>query len=412
MNRLIVAIICAIAVLPGGPRATAQEQNSSDIESAVTSGTANVGLRYRYEFVDQDFLPENANASTLLFRLNYRTAEWRGWSAFGEFDHVFNVLLTDFNAGGGNSPDKAGVYPVVADPKGSDLNQLYADYTMDEDWKFRFGRQRIVFDNQRFVGGVAWRQNEQTFDALTLNTNAISNTALQYTYVSWVRRIFGQKVDAGKAKVDGHLFNADVTLNSAWSVVPYFYYLDYDAAADAASSTATLGGRLAGNIGVGKGNIKLVGEFAAQTDVGNNPASYNALYWHFDANWALADGWSLGVGFESLGSDDGESFRTPLATLHIFQGWADKFLTTPDAGIDDLYLRVGYKWNKWDFTGIYHDFSAESGGGDFGTELDFSAAYEITDSYSLLLKSAFFSTDDPVAYDDTTKIWIMLTAKY
>jgi hypothetical protein len=27
-------------------------------------------------------------------------------------------------------------------------------------------------------------------------------------------------------------------------------------------------------------------------------------------------------------------FSTPLATLHKFQGWVDKFLTTPANGID------------------------------------------------------------------------------
>jgi hypothetical protein len=28
------------------------------------------------------------------------------------------------------------------------------------------GRQRINLDDQRFVGSVGWRQNEQTFDAV------------------------------------------------------------------------------------------------------------------------------------------------------------------------------------------------------------------------------------------------------
>ena len=174
----------------------------------------------------------------------------------------------------------------------------------------------------------------------------------------------------------------------------------------------TLGARLAGSLDAGDSTIKLVGELATQSDTGNNPASYDALYWHIDASWALNNGLSFGFGFESLGSDKGQSFRTPLATLHKFQGWADKFLTTPAGGIDDLYLGLSYKYKKWTFTGVYHDFSAESGGGDFGTEFDASAAYKITDRYALLLKSAFFSTDDPLAYDDTTKIWIMLTANY
>ena len=47
------------------------------------------------------------------------------------------------------------------------------------------------------------------------------------------------------------------------------------------------------------------------------------------------------VGFESLGSDDGVmGFRTPLATLHKFQGTADKFLVTPPGGLEDAFVGV------------------------------------------------------------------------
>lgn len=392
----------------------AEEHETDSLAAAISSGKAGVALRYRYEFVDQDSFPEDANASTLRFRLNYKTSQWNGWSAFGEFDHVFHVLATDFNSGGGNTPDKNGIYPVVADPKGSDLNQLYADYVMDDDWKFRFGRQRILLDNQRFVGGVGWRQNEQTYDALTLNTNAITRTALSYSYVAHVRRIFGQKVPAGKAALDGHLLNAKVTLNDDWAVVPYFYYLDYEAASNAANSTATLGARLAGSIKAGDGNIALVAELATQSDAGNNTVSYDAQYWHFDATWALPNGLSLGLAYEALGSDNGVGFRTPLATLHKFQGWADVFVppgTTPD-GINDLFVTVKYKYGKWNFTGVYHDFSSDAGSTDFGTEFDVSGAYKINDRYGLLLKGAFFSTDLPATYADTTRLWVMLTAKY
>ena len=410
-NRALQGLV-AITLMACGPLLQAEEENS-DLASAITSGKASIGIRYRYEFVDQDSLPENANASTARLRLNYRTGLWKGWSAFGEFDHVFHVVATDFDAGAGNTPDKEGVYPVVADPKGSNLNQLYADYSMDEDWKFRFGRQRILLDNQRFVGGVGWRQNEQTYDALTLNTTTIRNTTLSYSYVGMVRRIFGDKVPAGSSNTNTHLLNAKVSLNDDWSVVPYFYYLDD---ADIVGfSTATLGARLAGNIRAGDGKITLVAELATQSDVADNPASYDAPYIHFDAMWALTNGLSLGLGYESLGgheSNTGEAFRTPLATLHKFQGWADKFLTTPNQGIDDFYLTVKYKAGKWNLTGVYHDFSAESGSGDFGTEFDVSAAYKFGERYGLLLKGAFFSTDAPAAYDDTTKLWVMLTASY
>ncbi|MGI9271966.1 MAG: alginate export family protein, partial [Woeseiaceae bacterium] len=111
-------------------------------------------------------------------------------------------------------------------------------------------------------------------------------------------------------------------------------------------------------------------------------------------------------------SDPGEAFRTPLATLHAFNGWADKFLATPDAGLDDSYVTVKFAAGKWNLTGVYHDFTAETGSGDFGTEFDVSAARKLSSRYGLLLKAAFFSADSGATQTDTDKIWLMLTASY
>jgi len=387
-------------------------ENSPDLAAAITSGEANVAIRYRYEYVDQDGFSENANASTARLRLNYRTGSWNNWSAFGEFDHVFQVLLRDFNSGGGTSPGRT-QYPVVADPSGSDLNQLYLDYASVSDWKLRLGRQRILLDNHRFVGNVGWRQNGQTFDGLTLTTDAISKTALSYSYVNHVRRIFGDGSPVGKNKVDAHFLNAKVAINDNWSVVPYLYYLDYDDPASAANSTATVGARIAGKVTAGDGTISLVGEFATQSDAANNPVNYDAQYFHVNALWALSGRLSLGLSLESLGGDSapGGAFRTPLATLHPFQGWADQFLSTPDGGIDDLYVTAKYKAGDWNLTGVYHDFSAETGSTDFGTEFDFSAGRSFAKRYGVLIKAAFFSAD-VATFSDTTKLWLQFTASY
>jgi hypothetical protein len=105
------------------------------------------------------------------------------------------------------------------------------------------------------------------------------------------------------------------------------------------------------------------------------------------------------------------AFRTPLATGHAFQGWADQFLTTPGSGIDDLYITAKYKVASWNLQAVYHDFSSEAGTGDFATELDISAGRKLGDRYGLLLKAALFDADS-APYVDTSKFWIMLTANY
>ncbi len=424
-NRAWLLVPAVSLLLASFSSASAEE--ADELATALTSGKVGVNVRARYERVDQDNISEEANATTARLRLNYRTGQWNGWSGFAEYDHVFHVV-DDFNSGGGTSSNR-GQYPVVADPEGADLNQLYIDYALSDSWKARAGRQKILLDNQRFVGHVGWRQNEQTYDALTLTTSAIAKTALQYTYIANVRRIFGERSSGGKDKANHHLLNAKITLNDSWSVVPYYYLLDYNFTAPdpllplsvpnwdgnhlrrARMSTGTLGVRVAGNVAAGESKIALVGEFATQSDAGDSPYSYDADYLHASAMWVGNNGLSLGLAYESLGSDDGLSFQTPLATLHAFQGWADKFLTTPSGGIEDLFATVKYKAGKWNFTGVYHDFSADTGGGDYGTEIDAAIGRAFAGNYSVLFKGAFFSGDSP-SYPDTSKFWIMFTANY
>jgi len=382
--------------------------NHDDLATAITSGDANLNFRQRYEYVDQDSFSEDAHASTLRIRLNYATSSWRDWSGFLEFDQVLEVLLNDYNSGQGTSTGDRDKYPVVADPNGSDLNQLYLQYAPNADWRTRVGRQRILLDDQRYVGGVGWRQNEQTYDSLSVQYKGFENTTVFYSYVANVNRIFGSDVPAGDQEQDTHLLNVNVGLTDAWKVVGYAYLIDND---DAPTfSTNTFGLRLNGNVALGEGKLAIIADVATQSDADNNPADYDATYFRVQGDWSL-DALTLGVGFESLGSDNGQGFRTPLATLHAFNGWADQFLTTPGTGLEDLYFKVGYKYKPWSFTLVYHDFSAESGGGDYGSEIDLSAGRGLGDRYKLLLKLAAFDADDP-AFVDTTKAWLMLTAAF
>lgn len=405
----------AFAVLLAGPSVWAQESVATDdsdknvdLSTAITSGKASLGLRYRYEFVDQDSLDENANASTLRLRLNYTTGKWQDWTGFVEFDQVLEVLLDDFNSGAGTSSPGRAQYPVVADPNGTDFNQFYLQYAPNEDWRTRLGRQRINLDDQRFVGGVGWRQNEQTYDGASVQYAGFENTTVFYSYVGNVNRIFGSGVPAGDHEQDTHLLNAKVGLTDEWSVTGYAYLIDNEDAL--AFSTNTFGFRVNGKIPVGEEAFALLGEFAAQSDSGDSAANFDADYFRLQAVWS-GKALSAGLGFESLGSDNGQGFRTPLATLHAFNGWADQFLGTPGTGLEDLYLRLGYKYAKWNLQFIYHDFSADSGGGDYGSEIDLAASRSLGDRYSVLLKFAAFDAGD-APFVDTTKFWLMLNARY
>ena len=87
-------------------------------------------------------------------------------------------------------------------------------------------------------------------------------------------------------------------------------------------------------------------------------------------------------GYEVLGADTGvalTSFQTPLATLHKFNGWADKFLVTPPNGLRDLYALVGlYQarlagFDSVGLTATYHDYDSDRLSLNYGDEWDAAA---------------------------------------
>ncbi|MFB3105471.1 MAG: alginate export family protein, partial [Pseudomonadales bacterium] len=338
---------------------------SADISNLITGGDIDLSLRYRYEYVDQDGIFDPAKASTVRSRLSLQSGTYRSFDLFAEVDHIREVGADDFNAGAGNTPNRT-QYPVVADPEGTEVNQAYLDYNASKSWSWRLGRQRINLDNQRFVGGVGWRQNEQTFDALSA-VYQHTEVMVRYIYVSKVRRIFGDDVVAGSHEQAGtHLLNVSGEVEGLGKISGYYYRIDNEDAP--ASSTDTYGFRLSGLKDVDGFKARYTVEYAAQKGITDNPVHFGANYWNLDAGVIFGD-FDIGLGWEVLTGDadsPGEAFRTPFATLHAFNGWADQFLTTPAAGLDDRYLKFKATRGKAIVQMRYHDFEAEDGGTDFG----------------------------------------------
>jgi len=369
----------------------------SELSKAASEATTDISLRYRYEMVEQDGVPEDAHASTLKARLSWKSGEVKGWFGKVEVDTVSLLGSDNYNDTLNGRSD----HPVVADPKGTDLNQAYLGYKAGG-LLLTAGRQRIVHGNQRFVGGVAWRQNEQTFDGYRAQWNASESIKLDYSYVYNVNRIFGP--DGARADLKGqiHLFDLGYKLSKGHNVSFHYYSLDFDTAA--ALSNNTLGVTYDGKLGP----VKLHAAYAKQTDTGDNPVDYSADYWNLEVGTKLSM-LNLSIGYELLGSDNGKGFVTPLATLHKFQGFADKFLATPGAGVEDLYIKGSGKIGKLGLSVTWHDLSADEGNADYGDEWDLVAKYPLVKNAGLLVKYARFSSDEFAS--DTDKFWAMLNYK-
>ena len=137
---------------------------------------------------------------------------------------------------------------------------------------------------------------------------------------------------------------------------------------------------------------------------------YDAIYYSVQGVLTVQS-LTLTGAYEVLGSDKGSAgFRTPVATLHKFQGWTDRFLATPAAGVRDTWFSVAGKVGDATVTGVLHDFQADEGGADYGSEVGIAITYPLRENLSLLFKTAQYSADEHAS--DITKTWLMLDWKW
>lgn len=388
---------------------TAMPSAASDMAALIKEGKFLLDFRYRLETVDQTGLPEDATAHTVRARTGFQTGKFNGFSVLAEAETVAHM-----NQAFNDSLNGKTRRPVIADPDGMELNRLQVDYTGIAKTSITVGRQRLNLDNQRFIGAVGFRQNEQTLDAVKINTQAIDKLDLTYAYVAQVNRVFGHKSPQGEFEGDSHLFNAGLTLAPYAKVTGYAYLLDLEE--QPLLSTATYGGRVAGKYALDKVTLTYAADYAHQTDYQGNPRNISLDYVGLELTATYA-GMSVGGGYESLEGDGVRGFATPLATLHKFQGYADVFLTTPANGVDDTYGRIGYDtkldWGR--VTGFsaalwYHDFEAERINRSYGSEINIEASLKLGPKVTVSTKYADYDGDG--AFADRQKFWLSLEYSY
>ena len=405
--KLLAAAISTVVFGLSG-HVLAEEQVT--LKDAITDGKLSFSARYRFEHVDDDARPEEAHASTIRARLGYTTKTFNDFQVGIEIDHVEALGGDNYDDLHGDTTDHA----VVADPEGTEVNQAWISYSGIDNTVFKVGRQRINLDNQRFVGGVGWRQNEQTYDSVKISNTSLKDTTIQYAHISNVNRIFGPNDGrAGTPAADANFDSNTNILNVKYSglgigtLSAYAYLLDFDDAA--AISTKTFGARFSGSQG-DKTKFLYTAEYARQSDYKDNPKSFDADYYTLEAG-IQAKGVTAKLGMEVLGADDDKgAFTTPLATLHKFQGFADKFLVTPGDGVEDLYASVFTKVFGAKVGIIYHDFEAEEGSSDYGDEIDLVIAKQVHKNVHVLLKYANYNAEN--FGTDTQKAWLQVLMKF
>lgn len=380
---------------------------NGDIPDALADGKFNLNVRLRYEQVDEEGAPgitKDSYAPTIRTRFGYTSAPLYGFEGMLEGVNISTLGPEhNYNAAGSNGE---GARPIVPDPPLTRLDQAWLAYSYTNWISAKAGIQQIDLDNQRFVGDVNWWQNMQTFDAASLGSEPIKNLNLYYSYIWDVHRIYGNISGLPAADTDYRSHSDLVNIDySGWKYgrfVAYSYLLDLINAAGDANSCATYGGYFAGNAPVSEElAFDYRAEFAWQTDYASSSLRYGTQYYNLEGGANLKPV-AVGAGYEDLGSGANTSsaggrasFRTPLATLHPFDGWANVFLTTPTDGLRDLY---GYAQvtlpEQVPVRFVYHKFDADYGSGNYGQEFDVMASKNFGKYWVATLEYAYYQGQD------------------
>ena len=362
-------------------------------ESVETSSdepwlTPSLNIRTRYEFADVNG-SEVSHAFTFRERVGLKTSAWNGFSAFIEGE--FSQAVGDDYFGGAPLANPAELNnSVIGDPETNELNQLILQYAY-EDTTAKLGRQRIIYNNAAFVGNVGWRNNEQTYDAISLSNKSIEGLSLDLAYVKQVNRIFGSDAGGPLENLPGSIFllNGSYKATEDLTLGAYVFHMSFDDLAAGNNLDNDTYGVSAKTSALG---LDLYGEIAYQEDAG---AAAMSDSWYSHATVGKKFGkQSLTLGHEFLGA----GFKTPLATGHAFNGFADAFLggrtVGTHNGLSDLYLSHSMPifWGmKW--VNTLHAMGDNEISTGYGWEYDSVLVKKFSDDLTGIIKFAHFESE-------------------
>jgi hypothetical protein len=397
----------------------AAESEPINFKEAILQGKSLSSLKSRYEFVDQDGKSKNANALTVQTLLGWETKPIDGISFALQFIGV-SPLIDDYNdkKNGVSNLSKVN-YPVVVDPEGYNINQAFISYTHQNKHNAKVGRQAIFLDNWRFVGDVRFRQNIQVMDGITTKIYPYDGIELFLSHVENIRQVTTKNQNT---RIE--LANLKYKISKSGSLVGYGYFVDWDDESQKIKSDKTFGARLNGlRPASEEWDLLYTLEYADQSSYKDGSSLIDNYYYRVGFGVGQ-ESWSLRFDQEKLsGNANGKAFQTNLGTNHLFQGWADVFLTTPNQGIIDNMIIAKAKILGATIKSEFHlidsdrNFTTDSGSqaDNYGHEFDIGIYYPIKKDTKVSLEYANFSEGDTYSTArkrDIEKIWLTLIYKF
>lgn len=411
MKKVFLSM-AAVPMLLGGLSVSASAADGISIfDDLKFSGD----LRPRYEYADvKDNGKDAANAYTVRTKLNVNA---KLFGIEGLSSNVGIISVNDFGSNTYNSTANGLTqYDVIKDSEFAMISNADINYQIGKT-TFHAGRSQVNLDNQRFIGTVAWRQLERSYDTVYVADNSVEGLNV---LAAWVYGLQG--VGAGETTDTN-----SVLLHASYDVIPELKITAYDYMI--ASVSDTIGIALTGNVDLGA-KLDYRAEYAMQKDatmeIHDVAAKADATYYNLDLG-ANFSGILAGINYEMLSGADGSktTFNPVLGTNHKFNGWADVFYVAnkPTGGLVDANIRLGYTAKGLGkVLVVYHDFKADTDMAsttgttdDLGSEFDMMYANAIPGVKNLsgLVKYASYAKGTATGYtNDKTVAWVQLDYKF
>lgn len=304
-------------------------------------------------------------------------------------------------------------YPLLPDPRTTDLNQAYVEWSGPLETRLRAGRQFVQLDNDRMLSNNDFRQIPTVFTGVMLTNNWLPDTEFRVGGFDRVRGALGTNQSSKLTLADiAYNFTPEHNLSA------YGYWLDQASTGNftglANNSHRVLGVRAEGGFPLAGGwSWRYLADLARQDAYAGGNAAIDAGYRRIGVG-VSQPALEIRADRELRTSPRGNyAFQTPYTDLYAYNGWTLQFITAPRTGLRDDWLTLRAEWGAWSLFGEFHRFQSDAGSVDLARERDLSVRYDFWPNAFARLQHARFTPERGlVGGKEVRKTWLTFNFSY